>query len=131
MDPTPPGVLADPSAYPGVTFGRGVILYGTVRIGPGTRIGDYSILGAPTTDHIEEGNPLEVTRIGPNVLIGPHCVIHNGAFLGAMVRVDERSIIGWASHVGEATRILYAAQIHWDVKIGRHCIVGGFCCDRS
>lgn len=131
MDLAALGRLADPAEFNDVIFGKGVVLYGDVYIGPGSRIGDYSIIGVPFVDDFSSGNPLDRTEIGPQVHTGSYCVIHNGAIIGAHVRIDGRCSVGPESEIGDDTQLLYGTQIHWKVQIGKRCIVGGFCCDRS
>lgn len=123
------GTLVNPKDYPGVTFGKGVVIYGKVKIGKGTHIGDYVVLGIPTIDHAREHEPLSKTIIGEKVTIGPFCVINNGAMIGSKVEIEEYCKIGWDSKIGTETMIMYRSQIHWNVRIGKKCLIGGFCCD--
>lgn len=131
MDTEASGRLADPAAFPDVNLGVGVLVYGDVQINPGALIGDYSIIGVPSVDDIANPNGHLMTRIGHGVVTGSHCIIHSGARLGARVHLDDRCTVGPESEIGEDSRILYGAQIHWQVKVGRNCVVGGFCCDRA
>jgi len=123
------GKLVNPKDYPGVTFGKDVVIYGKVGIGKGSHIGDYVVLGSPTIDHVRENESLSKTIIGEKVTIGPFCVINNGAKIGSKVEIEEYCKIGWNSKIGPETMIMYRAQIHWNVRIGKKCIIGGFCCD--
>lgn len=125
------GTLINPKDYPGVSFGTGVVIYGKVKIGKGTQIGDYTILGIPTIDHVRDSEPLSETIIGKKVIIGPYCVINNGARIGSKVEIEEYCKIGWKSKIGPETMIMYRAQIHWNVQIGTRCVIGGFCGDCS
>lgn len=131
MDISTQGRLALSSDYPGVTFGQGVVLYGQVTIGPSTRIGDYCIVGAPTVEHIADRKPLYTTKIGSNVIMAPHCVIYNDVVIENNVRIHEKCRVGWESRIGKGTQLLYGAQIYCNVKIGKNCIIAGFCCDDS
>jgi len=125
------GRSPDPNEYPEVTFGHGVRIYGSVTIGPGSLIGDYCVLGVPPTDDIEAGEPRSETRIGANVILGPYCLVHNGAEVADHAKLYARSEIGCESVIGPRTRILYGAQVHWAVRIGADCLIAGFCCDRA
>lgn len=131
MDIRSLGRLANSKDYPGVTFGQNVVLYGKVKIGRGSQIGDFSILGMPSADHVSEKLKLGETRIGRNVFIGPHCVINNGAQIGSRVRVEEYCKVGWKTKVGNGSQIIYGAHLHYRVRIGSQSIIGGFCCDRA
>lgn len=123
--------VADPADFPGVDFGLGVVIYGNVHIGPGSHIGDYSVIGVPVPEELREDEGSLETRIGDEVCIGSHCVIHAGATLGRRVLLQDHCSLGSECVIGEHSRILYAAQIHWRVNIGERCVVGGFCCDRA
>jgi len=123
--------LATSDEFPGVRFGTGVMVYGTVRILPGTYIGDYSIIGVPTCEDIREREAPHETLIGQDVCTGVHCVIHSGAKIGHRVLIQNHCSIGSECAIGNDSRIQYAAQLHWKVKIGTQCVIGGFCCDRS
>lgn len=131
MDFSPPRRIADPTQYPGVSFGIGVVLYGQVQIHPGAFIGDYTIIGMPASWEFEDPDLECRTIIGPDAVVGSHSIINGGACLGAKVKLEGHSNVGPESKVGDRSKILYAAQIHWRVIIGCNCIVGGFCCDRS
>lgn len=123
--------IADPRDYPGVVLGYGVILYGQVKISAGANIGDYCVLGAPTDEYIKKSYPLESTTIGRYAIIGPHSVVYNNARIMDRVVIEEGCSVGCESIIGAGTRLLYRAQVHWKVKIGKKCIIGGFCCDRA
>lgn len=131
MDIKTSGMLVNPKDYPGVTFGEGVVIYGKVEIGTGTYIGDYTILGIPSIDHIQESEPLSKTVIGKHSIVGPFCVINNGVKIDSGVEIEEHCKIGWGSKIGSGTLLRYRTQIHWNVTVGKRCIIGGFCCDCS
>lgn len=129
---TPIGRLADPLDFPGAKIGTGVVLYYEVEIDAGASIGDYTVIGVPAIEDLNESDTdLSTTRIGSGTRIGAHCVIHNGARLGTNVWVHDYCTIGTESNIGNDSRILYGAQIYHDVTIGSGCVIGGFCCDRA
>jgi len=117
--------------YPDVKFGDGVRIYGNAVIGKGTYVGDYSVIGTPSMDDKDDKEMVGEVKIGRNVYIGPFATVHSWARLADNVSIDERCAIGSESIVGRKSRLVYGAQVHWKVKIGRNCIIGGFCCDRS
>jgi len=127
--------LANPADFPGVEFGKNIILYGNVKIGKGTRICDNIILGIPSSEVILDSSTDESdfsqTQIGSDSFIGPFSVIHNGAEIASRVHIEAYSRVGEESKIGRESRIIYGAQIYYHVSIGKRSIVGGFCCDRS
>lgn len=123
--------IANPQDYPGVVFGHGVILYGRVKIEKGTRIGDYCVLGAPMYEQVRDSESPLITSIGSKVFVGAHAVVYNGAKIKNQVIIDEACSIGCESVIGGGSRLLYRAQVHWRVRIGERCVIGGFCCDRA
>ena len=131
MDTPTSSRLADPRDFPGAVLGHGVVLYGSVRLGAGSRIGDYAVLGLPDWEQSVAGVNTEETVIENGVWIGPHCTLFSGAHIGAGVRMDPRCVIGCDSHVGSHSHVLYGAQVHFDVTIGERCVIAGFCCDRA
>jgi UDP-3-O-[3-hydroxymyristoyl] glucosamine N-acyltransferase len=112
--------------YPGVHFGRGVLVYPNVLIKPGAKIDDYCILGLDM-----EGGDKVATTIAENVFVGPMSIICAGSEIGADVRLHPRSYVGPQTVIGARTALLYGAQTHWKVVIGSESIIGGFCCDRA
>lgn len=131
MDSRTLGRVAGPEEFPGVVLGAGVIIHGRVLIAHGARIGDYCVLGVPGVDDIEGCDGNAETRVGAEARTGSYCVIHRGTRIGRRVWLDDRCTIGPDSTIGNETRILYGAQIHWRVTIGERCVVAGFCCDRA
>lgn len=120
-----------PGRRNGVTYGEGVILYGSVHIGRGSIIGDYSVIGRPNIDQIKDSDRLKVTQLGTSVILGPYVVIHAGATLGNRCRIEARGMVGPSSILGSDSRLLYGSQIHWRVSVGPRSLVAGFVCDRA
>ena len=56
-------------------------IHETAKIGEGTQIGYYSVVG-------------EQVQIGENCVIGHHVVIHPGVQIGDNVRIDDQTVIG-------------------------------------
>ena len=59
------------------------------------------------------------------------CIIEAGAQLGAGVQVDHYCRIARGVRVGQATRLLYRAQVFDEVTIGYNCIISGELVDRT
>lgn len=131
MGGRPPGRVAQSEEFPGVILGTGVIVHGRVEIEPGAYIGDYCVLGYPAVYELEECREDMVTRIGAETRTGSYCVVHRGARIGRRVWLDDRCTVGPENTIGDQARILYGAQMHWRVSIGRKSVIGGFCCDRA
>lgn len=55
-----------------------------------------------------------------------HCTSYKSACLGDDVFVDDYCRVGSETIIGNASRIVYGAQIYDEVSIGRGCIIGGF-----
>ena len=109
------------------------MFWGPVIIDRGVLIGNNCVIGRPAVEDLDRrtNSRWKVTRIGRHAKIGSNVVIHNGSRLGKNVLIDDACIIGSDSIVGDRTCVYYGARVYWRVRIGRRCIVSGFCCDRS
>jgi len=131
----------DPTTF----IGRNVRVLGNTRIGPNCYIDDSVVIGYPSRQAL-----LEITRRGRvpldlsdldnrsdgETIIGSNCCIRFGSIISTdthmqdRVYCDVRTQIGARCRIGSDTQILYGARIYNDVKVGSHCRIGGFCCDR-
>lgn len=101
------GVWIDPR----VTFGNNVI------------IGHGSCIGFPEEDETE-------CKIMDDVSIGAFCVVSMGAILEKNVSLEHYCRVDKAT-IGENTKLLYGARVHYDVKIGHDSVIGGNAPDRT
>lgn len=120
-----------------------VRIYGATKIGHRCFIGDYTIIGHPCEEDIEEALEndwdetskdfacQEVTTIGNNVLIQPNVLILGGVTIGNRVKIGPFVMIGKNTNIESGTQIMYHSQIYENVQIGKDCIIGGFLCDFS
>lgn len=120
-----------------------VRIYGTTKIGRRCFVGDYSIIGHPCEEDIEDALNngwdeaskdfacQEATTIGHNVIIQPNVLISGGVFIGNRVKIGPFVIIGKNTNIGSGTQIMYQSQIYENVHVGKDCIIGGFLCDFS
>ena len=97
-----------------------------VRVGNGTFIGAYTLIGIPSLS-VGEGEVV----IGKDCEILHHVVIEPGANLGDRVHVDHFCRVGSGSLIGNDTRILYGARVHENVVIGENCRIAGNCPDMT
>ncbi len=119
--------------HPSAHIGEGSTFWGSVVIGKKVFVADHCVIGLPAPEEVSDiySSKGQLTSIGPNVRIGSNVIIHNGARIDAGVLIDDGCVIGPESTIRSRTRILYGARVYWRVCIGRECIIGGFCCDRS
>ena len=104
--------------------------FGNVSVGAQTRIHEWSILGFPNRDpNLFSNENDRIVRIGRQCVIYPWCLIYEGASISPKVEIHERCMVGSLTAIGTKSLILYGAQLHDRVKIGRECIIAGFVAD--
>ena len=104
--------------------------YRNTEIGNGTRIHPSSIVGFPNRDPTFFSKKSErIVHFGRNCVVYPWSLIYEGASIGAGVEIHERCTVGSCTTIGDKTMILYGAQVHDNVSIGKRCIVAGFIAD--
>ena len=70
--------------------------------------------------------------MGPEVVIGPYCVIEAGVFIGHNVKICEgvllsaRAVVGNLASIGSCSTFKIAAGCNNKIKIGRNCIISEF-----
>jgi UDP-N-acetylglucosamine acyltransferase len=102
---------------PGVELEKGVVLrphchvWGSTRIGPGTRVFPFAALGEEPQDKSFSG---ETTRleIGRDNVIREHVTIHVGTERG-----------GGCTRIGDDNLLMNGVHVGHDTQIGSHCIV--------
>lgn len=109
-----------------MTISKHALIAPDVELGDGASVGPFSILG--DVDGIDSHGHV---RVGAEATIGPHVVVYGSVTLGARVVVDPFCRIGPRAVVGDDSQILYGARVHEEVSIGRHCVIGGNCPDRT
>ncbi len=85
-------------------------IHETSKVGEGTQIGYYSVVG-------------ERVEIGHNCVIGHHVVIHPGVRIGNNVRIDDHTVIG-KLQMKAATSALTKEAAFPPTEIGDDCIIG-------
>lgn len=105
-------------------YGTGVWIDHRVKFGKNVTIGHCSCIGYPDEDE-------SVLTIEDDVKIGAFCVISMGSVLEKNVDLEHYCRIDSDSRIGEGTKLLYGSRVHWKVQIGKNCIIGGNCVDRT
>ena len=103
-----------------------------LRLGRHVKIMDHVVIGAPNA--CKDTFDIEKHRrviLQDWVVIYPFSVVFEGATLRRKVVMEERTSVGSRSTVGEASRILYQAQINDNVTIGQRCMIVGFVADNT
>lgn len=107
-------------------------IYQNVKIGEGTVICEYSIIGKPyrpvNGKSDQSPNP---TRIGKNCYIGSFVIVGKGSSIMENSILEDYTQIESDVRIGSSGHLLYGAQICNDVFIGNDCIIGGFVCERT
>jgi UDP-3-O-[3-hydroxymyristoyl] glucosamine N-acyltransferase len=121
LNDSPSQVSSTAQIYPGVELGEGVW------------IGDYTVLGHPRESLVIAGTPelSAATKIGARTSLFPFAIVYDGASIGDDVVIEERCKIGFEAEVGDSTRVINAAILHDQARVGRRCVVGGIVCERA
>jgi acetyltransferase-like isoleucine patch superfamily enzyme len=86
------------------------IIHETARIGEGTHVGYYSVIGEDVT-------------IGEQCIIGHHVVIHPGVRIGDNVRIDDHTVIGKMPMKAAHSAVTKEGQFP-PTEVGDGCIIG-------
>lgn len=107
-------------------------IYDLVKIGSGSIIGDYTIIGYPCSiserSFKSKKNRLKTT-IGNKCVIGSNVVIYEGTKIGDNTHVEDFCRIGENVTIGKQCRIVNGERIYRYSKIGNNCKIGGYCCE--
>jgi len=82
----------------------------TAKVGEGTTIGEYSIIGRDVT-------------LGAGCQVGHHVVIHHGTTIGDTVRIDDHAVIGKEPMRAANTAVTKEQELPPAI-IGERCIIG-------
>jgi serine acetyltransferase len=88
-------------------------------------IGEYTVVGKKAS-YLRKNY---TTLIDPDCVIGSHVIIYEGVTIEKLTQIEDFCRIGEKTRIGKNCRIVYGAKIYGDVKIGNHCVVGGFICE--
>ncbi|HZS74066.1 MAG TPA: DapH/DapD/GlmU-related protein [Candidatus Nitrosotalea sp.] len=105
-------------------IGTGQWIDSRVYFGENVTVGHCSCIGYPEEGEIE-------CKILDGVNIGAFCVISMGAVLEKKVELEHYCRVDGKTTIGENTKLLYGARVHYNVTIGRDCIINGNCVDRT
>jgi acetyltransferase-like isoleucine patch superfamily enzyme len=105
-------------------YGTGVWIDPRVSFGQNVIVGHGSCIGYPDEDE-------DKLVIMDDVKIGAFCVVSMGSRLERNVELEHYCRIDSESIIGENSKLLYGARVHWKVQIGKNCIIGGNCVDRT
>jgi len=86
------------------------IIHPTAKIGQGTEIGYFSVIGKDV-------------RIGEGCRIGHHVVIHDGTIIGAHTRIDDNTVIGKQPMRAKRSIFKEEGQLP-PAQIGENCLIG-------
>ncbi|MBI4362106.1 MAG: hypothetical protein HY558_02940 [Euryarchaeota archaeon] len=120
--------MSPPSRRPGPALGAGARvadtarLYPWVRLGPGTTVGEYCIVGHPTK-RAQEGADYAAGKLGeaePRTTIGAHSILRSHTVIYSNVRTGERLRTGHGAFIRENT-LLGPSCI-----VGTHAILDGY-----
>jgi len=107
-------------------------IYSWVRVGEGTTIGEFSVIGKPfRLVHGVEEDAGGLTVLGTQCQIGCHVVIGRGTVVGDDCVIDNGTRIESDVTLGSECLVLYGGQICNDARLGNRCIIGGFVCERA
>jgi acetyltransferase-like isoleucine patch superfamily enzyme len=96
-----------------------------VIFGKNVTIGHCSCIGYPEDDC--EGK----CTIMDDVKIGAFCIISIGTELEKGVTLQHYCRVDCQSKIGEGTELLYGSRVHFNVKIGKNCLISGNCPDNT
>ncbi len=102
-------------------------VYPKVRIGKGSTIGEFSVIGKPSVPVQNKQFGSEgKTIIGENCYIGSHVIIGRGTAIGDRCTIEDGSKVDVDCKLGSKSHLLYRAYIDNNVIIGDSSIIGGF-----
>ena len=123
-DPASSLIDADVELSPDVIVERGSILEGKTRVGPGTRIGPYSILRDTTVgaNCRVEGSVLGGATLEDDVRIGPYSHLRAGAYLERGVEMGNFGEVK-AARLGAGTKMHHFSYVG-DASVGKRVNIG-------
>ena len=104
---------------------------GRVRVGGGTDIGNFSVIGKPYRKI--KGRRLRarpMTVLGRNCQIGANVTIMKGTHVRNRVAIDDHCYVEQDVDIGGRTILTYHAIVCNGARIGDDCIIGGFIGER-
>lgn len=110
----------------------------TSTVGPGTSIGEFSLLGYPRSERKQfEGSgddeafwaTSQGCTIGANVKIAPRVFVGEGSIVEDESSLGESVYVGYDSELNKRVEVFHRAQIHDRVIIGQDSWIGGFICN--
>ena len=90
-------------------------VWGRTRVGEGTRVFSFAVLGEEPQDRSFSGEATEL-RIGRDNVIREHTSIHCGTRKG-----------GGSTTIGDDNLIMNGVHVGHDTQIGSHCIIASHC----
>ena len=115
----------------GVVLHSHVVVDGHIRIGAGTEIFPFAVVGGPPQDTSYRGEPTSV-EIGSNCVIREHVTVHRGTVRGAgRTRVGNNCLLMVGAHVahdceiGNHVILVNNVSLAGHVAIGDHAILSG------
>lgn len=118
-------------------------LSGCVKLGVGSIVEPYALLGHPLQSDVEHGRrdgdfgsawerstSGSVTEVGKNATIRSHSVLYQGSLIGDYVEIGHHAVLREGVSIGDYTRVWAHASIRRDARIGPGCRVGGVVGDR-
>lgn len=112
-------------------------LYGPFTVPTSTWIGEHCVLGCPKEARLRQAQRGEQPGAGAPVYVGERCLvfhhvtIYEGVNIGDDCLIEDRVRIGYDSHVGAGSRLLYGAYLCDRVQIGTEARIAGFICDAT
>lgn len=101
-----------------------------LRLGKGATVDHFAVVGLRNPyPGVFDRPEQRVVEIGAGATVGCYALIFEGARLGERVVVEPRGLIGSRTNIGAGTRLLYGAQVHDHVAIGKASMVAGFIAD--
>jgi UDP-N-acetylglucosamine acyltransferase len=116
---------------PGVRLHSHVVVAGRTRIGAGTEVYPFAVLGEPPQDLKYDGAPTEV-QIGEHTLIREHVTVHRGVpHGGGVTRIGSHCFLMVGSHIahdcqlGDHVVIINGGALAGHCEVGDYAIVSG------
>lgn len=110
-------------------------LYGPVTIPASSQVGEHCVIGCPKEARLFKVQAGEEIGRGAPVIIGERCLlfhhvtVYEGVQLGDDCVVEDRVRVGYGSHIGAGSRLMYGAYVCDRVQIGVEARIAGFICD--
>ncbi|WP_437223870.1 acyl-ACP--UDP-N-acetylglucosamine O-acyltransferase [Planctomicrobium sp. SH661] len=114
----------------GCHLAAGVILYGPLSIGAGTRVHSHAVLGDLPQDRAFKGDDSSV-EIGQDCIIREGVTIHRGSTPGSVTKVGDRCMIMTNAHIGhnccleDEVIMISGSLLGGYVHVGRRAVISG------